>query len=1071
MIHSYQASPAMTLAVHRNTASTRRRAACTSLLALAVGLAMSGQAAAQATVITERDPSVLDGTWFAPGGWTNGTPQLTVENYAYIDSPIPVVVDVPNAVSWRIDVGHAGSGELLIHDGGILESTAIFIATQAGSTGKVTVTGTGSKWIGNNSIGVGHFGNGTLDVLDGGEVDNAQGTWVASELGSTGVLTVADAGSRFATDLIHVGAQGAGTVNVRAGGSFETGVARLGSYAAVAHGEALVTGSGSSWLNNSDLLIGFTGTGRMVVEDGATLTVLGSTQLAQQRHTPGVSDAVLELRGAGTHASTGYIAVGQNGVAELNVLDGAQLTAGDVGVGENTLGDGTFRLADAGSSASIGRLTIGNFGTGAVQVSDGAVLNVAGVLGLGGASGSSGSLTVGPQGTLNLAGGQIYRGGGSASVLIDDGTLHFTNTAFTSNVDMQLNGIATLDTDQVDALFSGTLTGAGTLRKIGSGTLTSYADNRYNGGTLVEQGTLVLAGNGAIRGSVDVASGATLKLQRNGHTVFANVLSGAGDVVKLDAGLLTLLGDSSGFTGTTRVQAGAMEVRGSIGGLVDMAAGTELTGTGELGNVIIRSNASLAPGVTGATGSYDLLSMTGNLLMENGSRYLLDVGADGGSDRVLVGGTATLLGGNTLALASNGEWSPSTRYTILSAAQGVQGTFSGVSTTLAFLRPTLDYDASNVYLTLARNDIAMPDIELAFPDVVVNDNQKAVAGAVEALGNGNAVYDAVVRLDVADVVPAFDSLSGEIHAASRGALLQNRFLHDGIDRHLDGAAMAGQIAPGVRAWVAGSSSQRRTDASAQNAGLRSSQHGLMAGAGWMFGDALELGVAAGQQQLVSRLAQRDARAETDSTEYGVYGQYRWQGLSLRAGISRADYRTDSTRTAQVGSTLSEGLAAREDATGTTAFLRAGWTFGGPRLQLTPELELAQVRLRSDGSQEHGGHSALQLDGQTARYRTGLAALRADWDISGGQRDRAALTARVGWQVAGGDRLPQVAARFVEGTQDFGIAAAPLARRSALAQLGVAVSPTDNSRLSLQMQGQRGDGQRDVGAQLDLSVAF
>lgn len=1066
MTHLHQALLAMTLAPRRTSATSRTLPI--HLLALSIGLAMSSTMTAAAATITERDPSLLDGSWYAPGAWSNGDPNLTVENHAYIDSVTPVVVDGIRADSWRVDIGHASSGELFIQNGGVLESTAIFIATLAGSTGKVTVTGAGSQWIGNNSIGVGHEGSGFLDVLDGGQVINAQGTWVASEMGSSGVLTVSDKDSRFATDQIHVGAQGTGTVNVRAGGSFETGVARLGSYSGVSRGEATVTGKDSSWLNTSDLLIGVSGTGRMTVADGATLTVQGSTQLGQQRHAPGVPDGVLVLTGAGTTATTGFIAVGQNAVAELNVFDGAALTAGNVGVGENALGDGSFRVADAGSSASVGRLTIGNLGTGSVSVYDGGVLTVNDVLGLGGANGSRGSLTIGPQGTLNLAGGQIYQGAGTANVLIADGTLHLTSKVFTSNVEMALDGVATLDTDQVDAMLSGRLTGTGALRKTGSGTLTTYANNSYNGGTRIEQGTLLLAGNGAIRGTVDVASGATLQLQRNGHTLFNNVLSGAGDVVKLDAGLLTLSGDSSGFTGTTRVQAGALDVRGRLGGLAELATGTELSGDGQLGNVIIRNGATLAPGSATA---YGTLSMTGNLLMENGSRYLVDLGADGAGDRVQAGGGATLQGGNTVAIASAGDWQPRTRYTILSAAQGVQGRFTGVSSTLAFLTPTLDYDASNVYLTLARNDIAMPDIELAFPDVVVNPNQKAVAGAVEALGNGNAVYDAVVRLDVADVVPAFDSLSGEIHAANRGALLQNRFLHDGINRHLDGAALAGQIAPGVRVWLAGSGSQRRTDDSAENAGLRSSQHGMLAGAGWTFGDALELGVAAGRQQLVSRLAGRDARAETDSTEYGVYGQYRWQGLGLRAGVSRADYRTDSTRTAQVGSTLSEGLAAREDATGTTAFLRAGWTFGGPRLQLTPELELAQVRLRSDGAQERGGHSALQLEGETARYRTGLAALRADWDISGGQRDRAALTARVGWQVAGGDRLPQVAARFVEGTQDFGIAAAPLARRSALAQLGVAVSPTDNSRLSLQMQGQRGDGQRAVGAQLDLSVAF
>lgn len=1056
----------MMLAAPRTSAASRTLA--TSLLALAIGLAMSGPTTAVAATVTVRDPNQLDGSWYGPGAWSNGDPNLTIENHAYIDSMTPVVVDAIRADSWRVDIGHGSSGELFIQNGGVLESTAIFIATLAGSTGKVTVTGAGSQWIGNNSIGVGHEGSGFLDVLDGGQVINAQGTWVASEMGSSGVLTVSDKDSRFATDQIHVGAQGAGTVNVRAGGSFETGVARLGSYSGVSRGDATVTGKDSSWLNSSDLLIGVSGTGSMTVADGATLTVQGSTQLGQQRHTAGVPDGLLVLTGAGTTATTGFIAVGQNAVAELNVFDGAALTAGDVGVGENTLGEGSFRVTDAGSSASMGRLTIGNFGAGSVSVYDGGVLTVNDALGLGGASGSRGSLTIGPQGTLNLAGGLIYQGAGTANVLIADGTLHLTSKAFTSNVDMALDGVATLDADQVDAMLSGRLTGTGALRKTGSGTLTSYANNSYSGGTRIEQGTLVLAGNGAIRGTVDVAAGATLQLQRNGQTLFNNVLSGAGDVIKLDAGLLSLSGDSSGFAGTTRVQAGALDVHGRLGGLVDLATGTELSGDGQLGNAIIRNGATLAPGSATA---YGTLSMTGNLLMENGSRYLVDLGTDGTGDRVQVGGGATLQGGNTVAIASEGDWLPRTRYTILSATQGVQGTFSGVSSTLAFLTPTLDYDASNVYLTLARNDIAMPDIELAFPDVVVNPNQKAVAGAVEALGNGNAVYEAVVRLDLADVVPAFDSLSGEIHAAHRGALLQNRFLHEGIDRHLDGATMGAEIVPGVHAWIGGNAGQRRTDAGADNAGLRSSQHGVMAGAGWRLGESLEVGVAAGQQQLVSRLAQRDARSETDSTEYGVYGQYRWQGLSLRAGVSRADYRTDSTRTAKVGTRLDEGLSAREDATGTTAFLRAGWTFGGPRLQLTPEIEVAQVRLESDGSQEHGGHSALQWNGGSARYRTGLAALRADWDISGGQRDRAALTARVGWQVAGGDRVPQVDARFVEGTQGFAISGAPLARRSVLAQFGVAVSPTDNSRVALQMQGRRGDGQRDVGAQLDWSVAF
>ncbi|MGH8089513.1 MAG: autotransporter outer membrane beta-barrel domain-containing protein, partial [Stenotrophomonas sp.] len=382
---------------------------------------------------------------------------------------------------------------------------------------------------------------------------------------------------------------------------------------------------------------------------------------------------------------------------------------------------------------------------------------------------------------------------------------------------------------------------------------------------------------------------------------------------------------------------------------------------------------------------------SGVLTFDSSATFQVDVAANGASDFVSVGGSALLGQANTVAVATNGDWATSTRYRLLTAAGGVNGTFAGATSTLAFLDPTLSYDANNVYLTMARNDVSMPDVELAFPEVVVNTNQREVATAVEALGDGNAVYDAVVRLEVPQVVPAFDSLSGEVHAATRGALLQNRFLHDGIDRHLDGRAMSGDIAPGVSVWLAGSGGQLRTDASAENAASRVQQNGMMAGAGWQVGEALELGVAAGQQQVDNRLRERAAVAETDATEYGVYAHYRWQGLSLRGGVTRADYRTDTTRTAQVGTAFSEQLLAREDATGTTAFVRAGWSFGGPRLQLTPEIELAQVRLESDGSQERGGDSALRLASGDSTYRTGLAALKADWDISGGLQDRAVLS--------------------------------------------------------------------------------
>src|SRR5215831_710056 len=81
---------------------------------------------------------------------------------------------------------------------------------------------------------------------------------------------------------------------------------------------------------------------------------------------------------------------------------------------------------------------------------------------------------------------------------------------------------------------------------------------------------------------------------------------------------------------------------------------------------------------------------------------------------------------------------PQTQYTILTAngAGGVGGTFSGVTSNLAFLDPSLSYDVHNVYLTMTRNSVA-------FNSVGMTPNQIATGGGVESLGSGSPVYNAV----------------------------------------------------------------------------------------------------------------------------------------------------------------------------------------------------------------------------------------------------------------------------------------------------------------------------------------
>ena len=70
---------------------------------------------------------------------------------------------------------------------------------------------------------------------------------------------------------------------------------------------------------------------------------------------------------------------------------------------------------------------------------------------------------------------------------------------------------------------------------------------------------------------------------------------------------------------------------------------------------------------------------------------------------------------------------------------------------------------------------------ILFPSVALTRNQATTAAAVQALGLGNPVYNAVVGQTVAGARQAFDALSGEIHASAVSAAFEDtRFPREAI---------------------------------------------------------------------------------------------------------------------------------------------------------------------------------------------------------------------------------------------------------------------------------------------------
>lgn len=130
-------------------------------------------------------------------------------------------------------------------------------------------------------------------------------------------------------------------------------------------------------------------------------------------------------------------------------------------------------------------------------------------------------------------------------------------------------------------------------------------------------------------------------------------------------------------------------------------SGGAFGGSGTLvGNLALGNGGALTPG-----NSIGTINVTGNVTFASQSVYVVELNPQGQADRIVATGTATISGGTVQVQAETGFYRKDTRYTILTAAGGVIGTFTTLTTNFVFLDLSLVYDANNVYLNVNRNSV------------------------------------------------------------------------------------------------------------------------------------------------------------------------------------------------------------------------------------------------------------------------------------------------------------------------------------------------------------------------------
>jgi autotransporter-associated beta strand protein len=819
-------------------------------------------------------------------------------------------------------------------------------------------------------------------------------------------------------------------------------------------GSGAVAATGLQFASDGYVLDGDTLT--LVADGGATPTIRVGDGSAASAGMTATIDSVITGSDGLTKSDLGTLVLtADNTFSGTLGIDGGTLSVtreanlGEVG-NALALDGGVLRITGTTFQSTTRDVSLGGNGGGFDIADAGNVFTLSQSLSGSGALAKSGT------GTLVFTGDNTYTGG----TIISAGTLRLGNGGTSGSIAGDVANNGSLAFDRSDAVtFAGAINGTGTLQQLGSGSTILTGANTYTGGTVINAGTLQI-GNGGTSGSIagDVTDNGTLAFDRSDALTFAGTISGTGSLQQIGSGTLVLDGDSSAFAGATSVQSGSLIVGGTagngaaLGGDVDVASGAVLGGHGEIGGSVTNAG-TLAPGASIGT-----LTIHGDYTQAATGTFEVEVTPDGQADLLAVDGSATLAGG-TVVVAIDGDWKPRTDYTILTAAGGVNGSFDAASSNLVFLDAILGYGANAVTLSLQRNDVA-------FSSFAGTRNQRATAAAADTLDWGNAAHDALTLIDAAGAPQAFDALSGEVHATTRGALLDDsRHLRDAVDQHLQGVgddAHAG-------GWIANWGHWARSDSDGNADALRADGLGFAIGADRGFGARARLGVVAGSSQITVRADARASVADVDSRHLGAYGRLDAGWLQLRAGAARSWQQVGSQR-AVVFAGYDDTLQADYDARTTQAYLDGSHAFAIGRGSVAPFLNLAQVRVRSDAFNETGGDAALQVE--AASDERTYATLGMRWSAAMGADDGLRLQGSVGWTHASGGSDDEVnRQRFLGGSDMFEIAGTPVAENAFSLDAGLRWQADPRVVIEASYIGRFASDARDQGARLMLNWAF
>ena len=154
-------------------------------------------------------------------------------------------------------VGSEGTGRLTVQGGGQVTGTNGHIGFNETGVGYVTVKGAGSNWTSDGMLIIGHEGVGRLTIENGATVVNTGRAFVADEADSFGKVTITGSGSTWTTqDLLWTGDAddgdgGRAVIEIKNGGKLQANSDILLSVENNAETTVTVGGNGSEMISGA----------------------------------------------------------------------------------------------------------------------------------------------------------------------------------------------------------------------------------------------------------------------------------------------------------------------------------------------------------------------------------------------------------------------------------------------------------------------------------------------------------------------------------------------------------------------------------------------------------------------------------------------------------------------------------------------------------------------------------------------------------------------------------------------------------------------------------------------------